>query len=112
MTSTHPRTVAAMELVGDFQRFRRDPHGGPEVVRVVDAAVGLVGDEPANQFVAIAEGFDLEYAGPVIRIWCQACDKHEGLPDDEDATVEAARAEHRCGERTSPWHVGEIGVRS
>ena len=60
----------------------------------------------SNRFVPVGVRFDLEHAGPVIRIWCNTCDKHQLLPDDGDGTVDAARKSHRCGPRTSDWDCG------
>jgi hypothetical protein len=64
----------------------------------------------ANQFRAVGEGFEVEYAGPVIRIWHVPCLNHELLADDDRATVVERKAVHRCGERVSPWDRGEHGV--
>jgi hypothetical protein len=64
-----------------------------------------------SRFGRAGECFDLEHAGPVIRIWCRACSKHELLSDDEERTVEAAKEAHRCGERISPWDRGDTGGR-
>lgn len=66
----------------------------------------------ANRFVPVGVLFDVEHAGPVIRIWCTACNKHEHLGDDSDNTVAAAKASHRCGERTSAWDCGTRGRRT
>jgi hypothetical protein len=59
-----------------------------------------------GRFVPVDGRFDLEHAGPVVRIWCNTCDKHELLPDDDEQTVDEARKAHRCGPRTSDWDCG------
>ena len=41
--------------------------------------------------------------GAINRLWCNACDKHENLPDLADATVQRLQTEHVCGPGTSPW---------
>lgn len=53
-------------------------------------------------------GFLVTY-GPVPRLWCAACEKAVSLPDLDAATIAQAEAQHRCGERTSPW--ASTGVR-
>jgi hypothetical protein len=82
-------------------------------------SVAQVGSAPrsvtaatTSQFVAVGRLFDLEYAGQFIRIWCGACDKFEHLDDDAPETVDAARAAHRCGARTSEWALGDLGTRA
>ena len=60
----------------------------------------------AGQFVALDRLFDLERAGPIVRIWCRGCDKHQVLAGGGVATVEAARESHCCGPRTSGWGTG------
>ena len=42
--------------------------------------------------------FTITY-GAINRLWCNACDKHENLPDLANATVQRVQAEHLCG----PW---------
>lgn len=64
-----------------------------------------------SRFVRVGDGFDVERAGRVIRIWCGTCDKHEHLPNDDAATIGAAKAAHRCGERVTPWSRGDVGGR-
>ena len=78
-----------------------------------DAAMEAIGPPilAASRFVDLGGFFDIEYAGPFIRIWCGACDKHEPLPDDEPGTLEAARVAHRCGERVSLWESADLGSR-
>jgi hypothetical protein len=68
--------------------------------------------QQAHRFVSAGGGFDVEHAGPVIRIWCGVCDKHDHLPHDDEATVERWKAAHRCGERISQWDRGDVRVRS
>ena len=57
-----------------------------------------------NRFTApsVEARFAITY-GPINRRWCNACAKHENLPDLVAATVERLQAEHVCGPRTSPW---------
>lgn len=59
-----------------------------------------------TRFVSVGDTFELEYAGQFIRIWHDACRKHDLLPDDEESTVEKWKAAHRCGARTSDWGRG------
>ena len=40
---------------------------------------------------------------PVPRLWCEACEKVTDLPSLAPDVVEQVKAQHRCGERTSPW---------
>ena len=39
--------------------------------------------------------------GAINRLWCNACDKHENLPDLATATVQRLEARHVCGPRRS-----------
>lgn len=41
--------------------------------------------------------------GPVDRIWCPICEKAERLPALDADTAKQLEAQHRCGERTTPW---------
>lgn len=65
-----------------------------------------------TRFVAAGGGFEVEYAGPVIRIWHESCLNHDLLPDDDGATVARWKATHRCGARVSPWDRGDFGGRA
>lgn len=47
--------------------------------------------------------FSVTY-GPVNRLWCNACDKAETLPDLSGETVVRMQGQHQCGPRTSAWH--------
>ena len=46
--------------------------------------------------------FSVSY-GPVNRLWCNVCDKHENLPDLTNQTVQGLEASHTCGPRTAAW---------
>jgi hypothetical protein len=46
--------------------------------------------------------FSVSY-GTLNRLWCNACDKHETLPDLTNQTVQGLEASHACGPRTAPW---------
>lgn len=61
---------------------------------------------PHEQFVPVEGGFALEHAGPVVRLWCDVCNKHQLLPDKGAETIGATREAHRCGPRTSPGDSG------
>lgn len=61
-----------------------------------------------SQFRSVGDGFEVEHAGQFIRIWCGACDKHDLLPDDDQATVDRWKAAHRHGARISPWDRGDL----
>jgi hypothetical protein len=86
-------------------RFSGAPTGAGTRGRVVGAVARPTARRP--QFVALDRLFDLEHAGPIVRIWCNACDKSQVLADDAIATVETARESHQCGPRTSVWDKGE-----
>lgn len=62
-------------------------------------AIGVV----TNRFVPVGDGFEVEHAGPIIRIWCGGCDKHGHLSDDDQSTVEGRR---RCISVASESHRG------
>lgn len=67
-------------------------------------------DKPAGQGREVAAltrltgdcSFTVTY-GPVDRLWCNACDKAELLPDLSGETVRRLESEHQCGPRTSAW---------
>lgn len=62
----------------------------------------------ANGFRPVGGGFELQYAGEFIRVWCGACDKHDLIPDDDLTTVDERKTSHRCGARTSAWERGDL----
>ena len=55
-----------------------------------------------TRFVSVGGLFVLEGSGPVVRLWCDRCCKHELLTDGT-ATMASAKQAHRCGPRTSAW---------
>lgn len=85
----------------------RDSTRGPR--RTIDDRQAT---KSAKRFVAAGGGFEVEYAGPVVRIWHEPCLNHDLLPDDDCVTVARWKAIHRCGARVSPWDRGDFGGRA
>jgi hypothetical protein len=81
----------------------------PEQAAVHDPALLDVSASATNRTVPAGRFFDLEYIGSIVRIRCRTCDKHEQLPDDSKDAVEAAKATHRCGTKTSVLDRNDVG---
>jgi hypothetical protein len=74
-------------------------------VRRKGAGALMAAPLPKASYKPLADhpGFILEKAGPMIRLWCDGCDKHTGLPDADPETLRRLAKKHRHGSRLSSW---------